>query len=107
MHEENGFLAVIRQTPSDDVTRLVYADWLDEQVDALCQVKGSFIRVELRMANEPEVDYSALAAHLKQLAVCIPPDWLTLVSRPKIEGCRMWLDHECPGVWSRLTPSPD
>jgi uncharacterized protein (TIGR02996 family) len=35
MHDEDGFLSAIRQTPTDDTARLVFADWLDEQDDPI------------------------------------------------------------------------
>ncbi len=31
MSEEAGFLAAIQSVPADQTTRLVHADWLDEQ----------------------------------------------------------------------------
>ena len=33
MLTEDVFLAKLLETPADDTTRLVYADWLDEQGD--------------------------------------------------------------------------
>ena len=33
MSEEDAFLAALRELPTDDTTRLVYADWLDERIN--------------------------------------------------------------------------
>jgi uncharacterized protein (TIGR02996 family) len=107
MHDEAGFLSAIRQTPADDIARLVYADWLDEQDDLICKQKSDFIRLELRMANEASDDYTALAVRLQILAAQLDPDWLVLVSRPRVEGCELLADRECPTLWSRLAPTGD
>jgi uncharacterized protein (TIGR02996 family) len=107
MHDEAGFLSAIRQTPADDTARLVFADWLDEQDDPTCKTKAAFLRLELRMANGPEADCSSLTNQLQRLAVPLDPDWLVVVSSPKIRGCTTRLDRECPAVWSRLVPTYD
>jgi uncharacterized protein (TIGR02996 family) len=107
MHDEDGFLAAIRQTPADDVARLVFADWLDEQDDPTCKLKAEFIRLELRIANESAANASSLTTQLHQLATKLDRDWLVVISHPKIDGCRAWLERECPSDWSRLTPTRD
>jgi uncharacterized protein (TIGR02996 family) len=105
MHDEDGFLAVIRQTPADDTARLVYADWLDEQDDGAFKLKAEFIRLELRLVNEP---FSfGLTAHLQLLAGQLDRDWLVVVSRPKIEGCPARRELRCPTVWSALSPTSE
>ncbi len=45
MHE--SFLKAILERPDDDIPRLVYADWLDEQGD----VRAEFIRVQCELAR--------------------------------------------------------
>jgi len=103
MHDEDGFLAVIRQTPADNTARLVYADWLDEQDDATFRLKAEFIRLELRLASEP---FSfGLTEHLQSLAGRLDRDWLVTVSSPKIEGCTARKELRCPTVWSALSPT--
>ena len=44
---EQDFLAAITDSPDDEVPRLVYADWLDEQGDP----RGEFIRVQCQRAK--------------------------------------------------------
>jgi uncharacterized protein (TIGR02996 family) len=107
MHDDAGFLAVIRQTPADDTARLVFADWLDERDDPTSKLKAEFIRLELRTANEPADDYTSLFVQLQKLAAQLDPDWLLLVSRPRVEGCELRTDRECPSIWSRLAPAAD
>src|SRR5215472_16114924 len=47
MSDHAGFLKAICDSPDDDVPRLVYADWLDEQGQA---ARSEFIRVQLALA---------------------------------------------------------
>jgi uncharacterized protein (TIGR02996 family) len=63
MVDEIAFLAAIRANPSDDTTRLVSADWLDEQG----RPGGPFLRVDLCMDHEafsrpvdPETDLETI-----------------------------------------------
>ena len=67
MHDEDSFLAAIRQTPADDVARLVFADWLDEQEDTACKLKAEFIRLELRMA-EGRIGFEQALPHVQRYA---------------------------------------
>ncbi len=48
--QETGFLAAILANPADDVPRLVYADWLDEQGQA---DRGEFIRLQIKLVGHP------------------------------------------------------
>ncbi|MCI0702034.1 MAG: TIGR02996 domain-containing protein [Planctomycetia bacterium] len=98
MHDEDGFLSAIRLTPADDIARLVFADWLDEQDDPTCKAKADFIRRELRMDGEDP-------NQLQQLASFLDRDWLAIVSHPKLEACRSVDEVECPKQWARLTPT--
>jgi len=47
MSTEAGFIQALRDDPSDDETRLIYADWLDERGDP----RGEFFRVQVRLAD--------------------------------------------------------
>lgn len=107
MHDEAGFLSAIRQTPADDVTRLVFADWLDEQDDSGCKLKAEFIRLELRMAETPEKSLNRVRwlRQLQKRAAQINPSWLAVVSYPKLEACRVAFQFECPQRWEKLTPT--
>jgi uncharacterized protein (TIGR02996 family) len=48
MTEHAGLLQAIRDSPDDDTPRLVYADWLDEQGEA---VRAEWIRLHCRLAH--------------------------------------------------------
>jgi uncharacterized protein (TIGR02996 family) len=98
LSEEAGFLSAIRQTPADDIARLVYADWLDEQGGPANTAKAEFIRLELELAGQdPEP--------LRQLASFIDRDWLAVVSHPVLEACQFTPLAECPKQWAQLTPT--
>jgi uncharacterized protein (TIGR02996 family) len=107
MHDEEGFLSTIRQTPADDVARLVFADWLDEQDDPICKLKAGFIRLELRMAEIPKTGLNRIRwlNQLQKLAAKLPPAWLAVVSHPKLERCRYAFQFECAKQWEKLTPT--
>lgn len=106
MDEEAGFLSAIHQTPAEDTTRLAYADWLGERDDPRYAPKAEFVRLELRLAHAPDDDpvHHDGPPRLRGLAATLPLDWLAVLSRPPLEGCRMRLLRPCPGRWDRLFP---
>jgi uncharacterized protein (TIGR02996 family) len=53
MTDQQRLLKAICQSPEDDVVRLVYADWLEENGDA---ERARFIRVQCRLASLPRFD---------------------------------------------------
>ncbi|AMV28719.1 hypothetical protein VT84_30215 [Gemmata sp. SH-PL17] len=107
MHEEAGFLSVIRQSPADNTARLVFADWLDEQDDPNCKIKADFIRLELRVADAPEqsLDRTYGQNQLRQRAARIDSLWLATISNPPIEAHRTTHPDTCPKQWKLLTPT--
>jgi uncharacterized protein (TIGR02996 family) len=50
MSREEDFLQAILENPDDDVPRLIFADWLEEQGDP----RGEFIRLQCELAGLPE-----------------------------------------------------
>jgi uncharacterized protein (TIGR02996 family) len=109
MSEEAGFLSAIQKAPADETTRLVYADWLDEQGDPTMTARAEFIRLELRMTKAPEQSLNRIRwlNKLQKLAANIDARWLAIVSQPKLEACRMQFQFECPKQWEKLTPTND
>ena len=49
---ESTFLNAILADPDDDVSRLAFADWLQEQDDSAKRVRGEFIQVQVRIARQ-------------------------------------------------------
>jgi uncharacterized protein (TIGR02996 family) len=72
--QESAFLAAIRDNPDDDVTRLVYADWLDEHDD----IRGEIVRLEVQLADLPLTDsrFTLLRQHLQDLVSPQHRGWL-------------------------------
>src|SRR4051812_8960580 len=79
MPEEQAFLAALAADPADDVTRLVYADWLDERGDP----RGSYLRAEVRLAalTEDDPSFAALDGEVRGLCGTLDGAWLSAAGR--------------------------
>src|SRR5438105_4767447 len=77
MQEEQGFLKAIQANPDDDLSRLVYADWLDERGD----LRGEFLRLQLALRSlAPDHPHRVSGEHeLSYLRAQAPADWLRAV----------------------------
>jgi uncharacterized protein (TIGR02996 family) len=56
MDHDRAFFEAIREAPDDDVPRLIYADWLEEQGGNERAARAAFIRIQCRLAELPEDD---------------------------------------------------
>lgn len=54
MHQPELWRAVLDQ-PDDDLPRLIYADWLEEQAEPLAQARAEFIRVQIERHHLSEL----------------------------------------------------
>jgi uncharacterized protein (TIGR02996 family) len=63
MADRAFFLAAIRADPDDDVVRLVFADWLEENGDS---ERAEFIRVQCELARLPAYEPRAIDLHWRQ-----------------------------------------
>jgi uncharacterized protein (TIGR02996 family) len=79
MTEELAFLTHLASNPGDDVTRLVYADWLDERGDE----RAGFLRAEQELAGLCEDDPRAarLGRELSERRRSIRWDWLGVAGK--------------------------
>jgi uncharacterized protein (TIGR02996 family) len=97
---DDAFIGAILEDPADEARRLVYADWLEDQGDAVSAAKAEFLRlmegVVRRAGNRWRTVAEALKAaralggprrRLEQLAAGLDPDWLAAVSRLSVENC--------------------
>ncbi len=66
MTHEEAFIRAIRETPEDDVPRLIYADWLEERGQS---DRAEFIRIQCRLASSVEEgqEQSALLKRAEEL----------------------------------------
>ena len=73
MTDEEAFLAALAERPGDDLTRLVFADWLDERGDGRAAYLRLVVEVAARIkANRP---YRRLASQVGRLAEGIELTW--------------------------------
>jgi len=81
---DRDFLRAISENPEDDVTRLVYADWLDEQGDP----RGEFIRVECELGTleEDTPRHKKLAQRKWELLEEYGKEWKGLFGKLGIES---------------------
>lgn len=70
MSDREALLAAIRSTPDDDLPRLVYADWLEENADSLpaneqhsAHDRAAFIRAQVEAARAEPFSPAARAAN--------------------------------------------
>ena len=115
MPDHPAFLRAILADPADDTPRLVYADWLDEQVDPVAPAMAEFLRLT---AAPPTPDGDR---RLQELAAGLEPDWLAVVSRLAVENCRgkrqelltdrrpldLRFEFVCDQRWDGMRPTPD
>lgn len=74
MPDEQSFLDEIVANPDDDVPRLIYADWLEEQGNP----RGEFIRVQCELATlkKTQVRYRELRAREQELWASHGLEWV-------------------------------
>lgn len=95
MSDDDAFVAAVKESPNDEVLRLVYADWLDERDDP----RGRFLRLEAEMVRLGEVDptYAYLETELAAVASKVDIRWHAKV-------CRVHVEPHPPYVHPRRQP---
>ena len=99
MNDEEGFLHAIGADPRDDLSRLVYADWLEERDDP----RGDFVRLHRAlMATGPDHPERVAGEYeLSTLRKVCDAAWLAVIEnqRPSLtddpssdRGCRCFYD---------------
>jgi uncharacterized protein (TIGR02996 family) len=75
MSDEHAFLDALAANPADDLTRLVYADWLDDHADR----RSHYLRLVCELARMPADDMleSPASDALIALNPVLDPDWQT------------------------------
>lgn len=94
MNDERAFLRAIAENPGDDLPRLVYADWLEDQRDEDFASRGAFIRAQTE-GRTPDAP---------------PPDgWacelLGLSPSLNVGRCGTWRGEAIRWVWQRGFPN--
>ncbi|MCU0705048.1 MAG: TIGR02996 domain-containing protein [Fimbriiglobus sp.] len=107
--DESAFLAGIRAEPRDDLRRLVYADWLEEQGTDEYGAKAEYLRLEVHVSGLPD-DHPERDGHilkLRAVAGGLPIDWKTAVAKVAIENCNVRWRFQCPKKWSELATTSE
>jgi uncharacterized protein (TIGR02996 family) len=107
MVSDANFLDRLLADPTDDATRLVYADWLEEQGDDESNAKAQFLRLTAELGGPDARKRKKSRRHrLQQLAANLDTDWLGIVSRLDIEMCYAKQMEVVTGQWRFLRASP-
>jgi uncharacterized protein (TIGR02996 family) len=94
---EDGFLRAIVVDPGNDTSRLVYADWLEEQGEPVSLAKAEFLRVTVELTSPVNSKRrKAGRQRLGELAAGLDSRWLSAVSRFPLETCA------AADSWARL-----
>jgi uncharacterized protein (TIGR02996 family) len=74
MMDDSAFLERLREHPGDDMTRLIYADWLEERGDA----RGELLRMEVEFAalDEGSDRAAELATRMRDARKGLDRAWL-------------------------------
>ena len=112
MNDHDAFLQAIFKQPEDTTTRLVYADWLDEND----QPGGELIRVrhQLSSTDLSKAKRTTLAARERRLIAKCDQDWLErleqadwklryLRMRPEDMTAKSWAKRR-QGYWTASAP---
>ena len=85
MHDE--FPTALRENPNDNVSRLVYADWLQERDDP----RAEFLRLEVRLATGdlPDDVRVVMTNRLAELGRRAERGWLLAVNRTPFVRCAL------------------
>lgn len=75
MSQETGFLLSILVDPSDEASKLVYADWLEDQADP----RSDFLRAEIDRQRD-EGEETGEATRLNELSPSLAPSWVTFIT---------------------------
>lgn len=120
MSGERAFLEQLLANPSDDTTRLVYADWLDESDGPAVAVKAEFLRLTAERRTARKRRRKAIERRLQVLAAGLDTEWLAVVSKLTIENCAaggtlvdrfelrtLEFEYQCPKQWHSLRATDD
>lgn len=97
--KELDFLREIEKSPSDEMARLIYADWLEERGDE----RADYLRMEcdLHRIGQLTPDFMELTEKLRAMREEFDPHWLVAVGRTRVGNCASF-SIECPSKWEWL-----
>src|SRR6516165_3522594 len=86
---QDAFLRSLLDSPRDDASRLVYADWLEDQDTPLATLQAEYLRLTVQLAAPglKKGQRKTCRKRLQELAALLDTDWLAVVSRIPVENC--------------------
>src|SRR5437764_9153483 len=105
MTDRDALIAAIAAAPADDLPRLVYADWLEENGDP---AQAAFIRGQVELARLPPraPKREKLAAELKAIAVRHARGWVAPLCAAFGQPVPQWPPDPTGGWLTRLLNRP-
>lgn len=106
MTDEADLLNALAANPADDMLRLVYADWLEENLGDGRAAKAEFLRLEAEKATAPADRTTVIEKQLSRLSLALSRDWLAVAGKRPLENCSgPRFSYACPLQWESLTPT--
>ena len=89
MGDEEAFLAALAERPGDDLTRLVFADWLDERGDG----RAAYLRLVVEVAERIKTNrpHRRLATRVRPLAEGVELSWREVAGKRfslRLDSCK-------------------
>ncbi|MEO8699273.1 MAG: TIGR02996 domain-containing protein [Kofleriaceae bacterium] len=94
--QEAELMGALRANPSDDATRQVYADWLEQRGYT---TRATFLRLDGVAGSEEPA--------LRRNADPVDFDWRAAISNPPISRCGVRFGFECTKRWEALERTDD
>src|SRR6516165_8545245 len=116
---QDAFLRSLLDSPRDDASRLVYADWLEDQDTPLATLQAEYLRltVQLVAPDLKKGQRKTCRKRLQELAALLDTNWLAVVSRIPVENCtskrrgrerlRETFSFVCDRDWIDMEPTED
>lgn len=98
-----SFLGAIASHPNDETTRLVFADWLEDQGDW----RAEFLRLDCARRALPidQTQPEDLQSRWVEMRSRMSPSWLAILGRSELENCENRFLFQCPERWDQLSPT--
>jgi uncharacterized protein (TIGR02996 family) len=111
---QDAFLRALLESPRDDISRQVYADWLTEQDTPVAARQAEYLRLTVLLADADlcEDQRETYRTRLRELADGLDAAWLAVVSRIPVENCGRrrvsgLFSFVCDHNWTDMQPTAD
>ncbi len=104
MSERDALLSAILADPADDISRLVFADWLEETAAPVASARARFIRLQIELAHgTPDEDYPQHASEITEELDALVARWARawLAELPPPVAKAVWKQRLGAGAFRR------